>query len=119
MPTLLEQAPDAVYMLVTNPCDGPVERLMLDVAREMGVEESYRKTPVGVYFGRPGETVADPYFGGEGPARTIAFSAGVQTRVRVPATPSQMARIWIAPRFRRKPACASLRRIAVIFSPAS
>lgn len=62
--------------VVTNPCDGPVERLMLDVAREMGVEESYRKTPVGVYFGRPGETVADPYFGGEGPARTGCTECG-------------------------------------------
>ena len=29
-----------------------------------------RRTPVGVYFGEPGTTVPDPYFGGEGPERT-------------------------------------------------
>src|SRR5207244_7294329 len=26
--------------------------------------------PMGVFFGEPGKTVEDPYFGGEGPART-------------------------------------------------
>jgi cholesterol oxidase len=30
----------------------------------------WEPTEVGVHFGRPGETVEDPYFGGEGPRRT-------------------------------------------------
>ena len=56
--------------VVTNPCQGPVEEMMRDAAASLGVESTFRRTPVGVYFGRPGERVADPYFGGEGPART-------------------------------------------------
>lgn len=59
-----------------NPCDGPVEQIMAEVAQEMGVGETFRKTPVGVYFGRPGERAEDPYFGGEGPARTGCTECG-------------------------------------------
>ena len=33
----------------------------------MGVDDSTRRPTVGVFFGEPGETVPDPYFGGEGP----------------------------------------------------
>lgn len=39
-------------------------------ADEIGVGESYRRTRVGAYLDTPGETVADPYFGGDGPDRT-------------------------------------------------
>ncbi len=46
------------------------QRLLREVARQFGVEDTFTRTPVGVYFGKPGETVADPYFGGEGPSRT-------------------------------------------------
>ena len=53
-----------------NPCEGPVETIMRQVADDIGVGATFRKTPVGVYFGQPGVTVPDPYFGGEGPART-------------------------------------------------
>lgn len=59
-----------------NPCDGPIEQLMRDVADDLGVGDSFRKTPVGVYFGAAGETVADPFFGGEGPARTGCTECG-------------------------------------------
>ena len=62
--------------VVTNPCDGPVERIMRDAAVELGVESTFRHTPVGVYFGKPGERSADPYFGGEGPARTGCTMCG-------------------------------------------
>ena len=48
--------------------EGPADRLLRDLATEMGVPETYSTTRVGVFFGEPGETVADPYFGGEGPA---------------------------------------------------
>ena len=40
--------------VVTNPCEGPVEEIMRAVADEMGVGHTFRKTPVGVFFGRPG-----------------------------------------------------------------
>ncbi|MEP7017528.1 MAG: GMC family oxidoreductase [Actinomycetota bacterium] len=56
--------------VVTNPCDGPVEQIMRQTADDLGVGNTFRKTPVGVFFGKPGEKVADPYFDGVGPDRT-------------------------------------------------
>ncbi len=40
--------------VVTNPCHGFVEGLMQRTADDLGVGESFRKTPVGVFFGTPG-----------------------------------------------------------------
>ncbi|EWT07336.1 cholesterol oxidase [Intrasporangium chromatireducens Q5-1] len=62
--------------VVENPCDGPVERLMRDTAVELGTGASFRRTPVGVFFGEPGRRVPDPYFGGEGPDRTGCTQCG-------------------------------------------
>ncbi len=62
--------------VVTNPCDGPVEQMMRATAEDLGVGETFRKTPVGVFFGPPGETVDDPYFGGAGPRRTGCTECG-------------------------------------------
>ncbi|MDN5764210.1 MAG: GMC family oxidoreductase [Humibacillus sp.] len=62
--------------VVTNPCEGPVEALMRDTAEQLGVGASFRKTPVGVFFGEPGRQVPDPYFGGDGPARTGCTECG-------------------------------------------
>lgn len=59
-----------------NPCDGPVEDLMRETARALDVEDTFRKTPVGVFFGPCGESVPDPYFGGAGPARTGCTECG-------------------------------------------
>jgi cholesterol oxidase len=50
------------------------DQLLLEYGRELGVEDTYRKARVGTYLGKPGETVPDPYFGGEGPARTACTS---------------------------------------------
>lgn len=46
------------------------DELLLDYAREIGREHYFRPTQVGIFFGESGVTVPDPYFGGEGPART-------------------------------------------------
>jgi len=46
------------------------QKLLQDVGRHFGVEGTFRRTPVGVFFGKAGTVVPDPYFGGEGPART-------------------------------------------------
>ena len=62
--------------VVTNPCDGPVEQIMRQTAEDLGVGETFRKTPVGVFFGKPGEQVADPFFDGAGPARTGCTQCG-------------------------------------------
>lgn len=53
-----------------NPCDGVVEQVMRRTAEDLGVGDTFRRTPVAVHFGAPGETVDDPYFGGAGPRRT-------------------------------------------------
>ena len=52
------------------PHTGPVERIMAGAADDLGVGDTFRHAPVGVWFGRPGERVPDPFFGGEGPERT-------------------------------------------------
>lgn len=52
------------------PHTGPVERIMAGAAEDLGVGSTFRQAPVGVWFGKPGERTADPFFGGEGPDRT-------------------------------------------------
>ncbi|MBA4854696.1 GMC family oxidoreductase [Nocardia farcinica] len=66
--------------VTTNPATTPSDRVLAEVAEEMGVAESYRSTPVGVLFGgkgvRPGENLPDPFFGGVGPARATCTHCG-------------------------------------------
>lgn len=52
------------------PHSGPVERIMAGAAEDLGVGDTFRRAPVGVWFGKPGERTADPFFDGEGPDRT-------------------------------------------------
>src|SRR5512146_1433275 len=40
--------------VVENPTMTPSDEAMFQLAQEMGVEHTFRKTPVGVYFGSPG-----------------------------------------------------------------
>jgi cholesterol oxidase len=49
--------------------DDAGDELLLDFARDIGVEGTHAKVNVGVYFGERGVTAPDPFFGGEGPAR--------------------------------------------------
>jgi len=56
--------------------EGPADRLLRELAEEMGVPETYSTTRVGVFFGEPGVTVPDPYFGGEGPPRAGCIRCG-------------------------------------------
>jgi cholesterol oxidase len=62
--------------VVENPHDDPADQLLRELGEELGVADTYKHTPVGIYFGAPGETVADPYFGGEGPDRTGCHMCG-------------------------------------------
>jgi cholesterol oxidase len=62
--------------VVTNTCDGPVEQMMRATADDLGVGDTFRRTPVGVFFGEPGKRVPDPYFGGDGPERTGCTQCG-------------------------------------------
>jgi cholesterol oxidase len=62
--------------VVTNPTVTPSDEVMQKVAADIGVAGSFHPTPVGVYFGKPGQTTDDPYFGGAGPARTGCVECG-------------------------------------------
>jgi cholesterol oxidase len=50
--------------------DDAADDLLREFGDHIGATETYAKTRVGVFFGEPGVTVDDPYFGGDGPART-------------------------------------------------
>lgn len=58
----------------------PSDEVMKKVAEKMGRGDTYHPTPVGVFFGGPGqaegEDVEDPYFGGVGPRRTTCTNCG-------------------------------------------
>ncbi len=59
-----------------NPRLEPGDLALKTLAQEIGKEAEFEPTRVGVYFGRPGETVADPYFDGKGPDRTGCIFCG-------------------------------------------
>lgn len=60
----------------TVPFASPGDKLLQDYATSIGTEDSFCRTPVAVFFGESGETVADPYFDGEGPDRTGCTRCG-------------------------------------------
>ncbi len=47
-----------------------------EIAKEMNRGENFHSTNVAVYFGKPGETLPDPYFNGKGPERTGCIFCG-------------------------------------------
>ena len=59
--------------VVENPFEDPADQLLRELGEELGVGDTYKRTPVGIFFGAEGEagkTVPDPFFDGEGPERT-------------------------------------------------
>ncbi|BDU06612.1 GMC family oxidoreductase [Nocardia cyriacigeorgica] len=62
--------------VVRNPHMTPADEVFKQVAEDMGVGDTFVQTPVGVFFGEPGKTVEDPYFGGVGPERTGCLECG-------------------------------------------
>ncbi|MEU3767123.1 GMC family oxidoreductase [Amycolatopsis keratiniphila] len=59
--------------VVENPLVTPADRVLREVAEDMGIADTYRPTPVGVHFG---ERDVDPFFGGEGPLRKPCTHCG-------------------------------------------
>ncbi|GGO52564.1 cholesterol oxidase [Streptomyces daqingensis] len=70
-----------------NPTMTPSDEHLKRTAERMGVGDSFHMAPVGVFFGdgedadgkttaKPGEEVADPYFGGVGPSRKACEECG-------------------------------------------
>lgn len=67
----------AMLGVADNPRMTPSDEVMKEVATDMGVEHTFRLTPVGVFFGEgPGVVSEDPYFGGVGPARAGCTHCG-------------------------------------------
>jgi cholesterol oxidase len=58
------------------PLEGPADLLLKEYGEEIGVGDTYKQTRVGAFFGEPGKEVPDPYFGGEGPARSGCIGCG-------------------------------------------
>ncbi len=58
------------------PFNSPGQQLARDMARHFGAEETFSRSSCGIFFGEPGKTVKDPYFGGEGPDRTGCTRCG-------------------------------------------
>jgi cholesterol oxidase len=76
--TLAPHYAEAQRMLgvVVHENDDPADQLLRELGERLGVGDTYRKTPIGVFLGEPGKTVPDPYFGGEGPERTGCMQCG-------------------------------------------
>jgi cholesterol oxidase len=62
--------------VTTYPHITPADKVIRQVADEMGVGDTYHPTEVGVFFGEPGVEVEDPFFGGAGPRRTGCINCG-------------------------------------------
>jgi cholesterol oxidase len=56
--------------------EGAADHLLREYAEATGVGDTFQVPNVGVFFGEPGKTVADPFFGGEGPERTGCIRCG-------------------------------------------
>jgi cholesterol oxidase len=69
--TLKEHYATARKMLgaARNPKLWKADDLLKQMAEERGMGHTFRATDVGAYFGESGVTVADPFFGGDGPER--------------------------------------------------
>jgi len=69
-----------------NPLETKGDRVMKEIARDMGREEHCHPTEVAVYFGEPNKKVPDPYFEGEGPDRVgCNFCGACMTGCRIGA----------------------------------
>jgi len=66
--------------VIENKILGPADYLLKAAAKEIGVESTFYRTSVAVFQAPEGEpggtTFPDPYFGGEGPARTTCIGCG-------------------------------------------
>jgi cholesterol oxidase len=69
-----------------NPVVTQGDRVMKEIAQDIGREEHFHPTEVAVYFGEPNKKVPDPYFDGEGPDRVgCNFCGACMTGCRIGA----------------------------------
>jgi cholesterol oxidase len=62
--------------VATPPFESEADAMLKELGEHLGCADTFQKTRVGIHFGEPGRTVADPYFGGEGPPRTGCHRCG-------------------------------------------
>ena len=66
-----------------NPFLTQADRVLKECAEEIGKGDTFHATEVGVFFGEPGKSVPDPYFGGAGPDRSgCTFCGGCMVGCR-------------------------------------
>jgi cholesterol oxidase len=79
MPQYYEAA-SQMLGVIENKILGPADHLLKRVAEEVGVGSTFYRTSVAIFQAPEGEpggnTFADPFFGGEGPARTTCIGCG-------------------------------------------
>jgi cholesterol oxidase len=69
-----------------NPLVTKGDQVMKEIAKDMGREDQFHPTEVGVFFGEPDKKVSDPFFEGEGPDRVgCNFCGACMTGCRVGA----------------------------------
>ncbi len=74
-----------------NPRITPADETCKQIAEALGHGHTFEPLPVGVFFGEENKTVADPFFGGEGPARTgCNFCGGCMVGCRYGAKNTMM-----------------------------
>jgi len=83
-----------------NPRETAGDRVLHEIARDMGREGEYGTNDVAVFFGEPEKTVPDPFFDGEGPDRTgCHFCGGCMTGCRYGAKNTlDKNYLWLAER---------------------
>ena len=75
---LLPYYDTAEFMLGVNenPKFWAADHTLHQIATELGQEQTFKPTPVAIYFGEPGKTVPDPFFDGDGPERAGCIHCG-------------------------------------------
>jgi cholesterol oxidase len=62
--------------VATNPRLTAADDVFKAIADDLGIADTFHPTKVGAFFGEPGKTVSDPYFGGIGPDRAGCVFCG-------------------------------------------
>jgi cholesterol oxidase len=62
--------------VTANPRMWVADEMLREIAVELGREETFKPTPVAIFFGEPGKVVPDPYFNGDGPERAGCVFCG-------------------------------------------